>query len=397
MAAIYGQTTTYSDSSLNNLHISIEDLVGKYPAKKFPLLNRLNGKVFDKVVDNPKYQWKEENLRPVKDTLNGAIADTSTTSVTVDTSGVFNVDDVILIDSEYMIVTAVSSGTGLSVVRGWNSTAATHSDGATVMRVGVAAREGADADGAVVQPLADLYNMSQIFEDVVELSGTEEEAFLYRTKEGNDNASNQITTKQQELMEMLQTAIVLGVRNDDTTNKRRTMGGLKYLIDTYASANQVVDMGGATAWTTETSSTVSGSGITVAQQKLDDLIQNLVLERSNPSAIYVGYKTLRKMMNWDATKFRFERDDKARGYQPPAKYFSQAGELDIVQIPGETLNDYIFVVDEGRIGYKAFRNRGWFTERLAKTGDSSKWQVLGEYTVKVSTPKVHGYVKNLGL
>lgn len=396
MPAAYGQVSTYSDSSLGNLHISIEDLVGKYPKKDFPLLNRLNGKIFDKEVDNPKYQWKEEVLRPTKDVLESAISSTSATTITATTSGVFNVDDIILIDSEYMVVTAVSGGVTLTVVRGWNSTAATHLDAATMLRVGVAAPEGADADGPVTQALSDLYNMTQIFEDVVQLTGTEEEAFLYRTNEGNDNASNQITKKQQELMEMLQTAIILGVRNDDTATKRRSMGGIKFLIDTYASAN-AVSMGGASSWTTETSSTLSGSGITVAQQKIDDVVQALIYERSKPSAIYAGYKAIRKMMAWDAVKTRTDRDDDTKGYKAPAHYLSQAGELDIVFVPGDALNDAIFIVDESRLGYKAFKNRGWFTERLAKTGDSSKWQVLGEYTVKVSTPKVHGYLHTLGL
>ena len=394
--AVYGQVNSYSN--LSNLHVSIEDLVGKYPAKKFPLLTRLSGKIFEKAVDNPKYEWKEEVLRPTKDTLATALADGVGTTVVATTVGVFNVDDVIKIENEYMVVTAVATdGVTLTVVRGWESTGAAHAQGSAIYRVGVAAKEGANADGAVTQGLADLYNLSQIFEDVVELSGTEEESFLYNVDKGKDNAANQITIKQQELMEALHTSLLLGVRHDDTTAKRRTMGGLKWFIDTYGSAANKIDVGGAASWKTESTDVLSGSGITVAQAKLDDLIQNLVYERSTPTAIYIGYKALRKMMNWDATKFRTERDDKARGYQVPATYISQAGELDIVQIPGDACNDLIFVVDETRFGYKAFNNRGWFTEKLAKTGDSSKWQVCGEYTCKVSTPKVHGYLYNLGL
>jgi hypothetical protein len=401
MAAVYGQASTYSNAaaSLNNLHISIEDLVGRYPAKKFPILNRLDARVFKKEVDNPKYQWKEENLRASKDVINGAISSTSTTTVVATTAGVFNVDDMILIDSEYMIVTAVAAdGVTLTVSRGWNSTAATHLTLAPVLRIGIASREGADADGPVTQPLSDLYNYTQIFEDVVQLSGTEEEAFLYLTDQGNDNASNQITIKQQELMEMQQAALLLGIRNDDGTS-RRSMGGLKFFIDTYAPAANIITMGGANDWTTQSTMvpSVVTNSYTVAQEKLDTLIQQLVYQRATPSALYVGYKTWRRMITWDIDRIRTDRMDKSRGYKPPARYISQAGELDIVMVPGDLLNNYIFVVDETRAGFKSFRNRGWFTERLAKTGDSSKWQVLGEYTMKIGTPAVQGYLTNLGL
>lgn len=400
MAAVYGKQDTYGQSALGTLRISIEDLVGKYPKKTFPLLNRLGGSIFKKEVDSTKYEWKEEVLRPTKDTLNDAddIAAGDTT-VVVDTAGVFNKDDVIQIGSEQMIVTAVASdGVSLTVTRGWaGTTPAIAVDGATIRRIGVAAPEGADADGAVRQGLDDLYNHSQIFEDVVEMSGTEEESFIYRTQEGNNNSSNQITTKQQELMEMLQTAILLGRRHNDTTGERRTMGGLKWFIDTHASAN-AVDLGGANSWTTASNIVPSGNlNYLEAQERLDNAIELIVEQRGKPTAIYAGYKALRRMTLFNNDNQRGSRMDKVRGETVVDTYLSQAGELDVVMIPGNALDDLIFVVDEKRLGFKAFRNRGWFTKKLAENGDSHKWQVLGEYTTKVATPKVCAYLYNLGL
>src|SRR4051794_5094481 len=109
MAAVYGKTDTYANSTLGALRVSIEDLVGKYPAKDFPLLRRLNGKVFTKEVDNTKYEWKEESLRPTSDLLSAAIATTGATTAVATTAGVFNVSDLIQIGSEQMVVTAVAS------------------------------------------------------------------------------------------------------------------------------------------------------------------------------------------------------------------------------------------------------------------------------------------------
>lgn len=400
MAAVYGKTDTYSNSTLGALHVSIEDLVQKYPAKTFPLLRRLDGSVFTKEVDNTKYEWKEETLRPTNDALaGGGLATTSATTVVGTVPGVFNVDDVIQLGSEHMVVTAVASdGITLTVIRGWASTtAATATAGATIYRIGIAAPEGKDADGAVIQPLNGLYNLTQIFEDVVDMSGTEEESFLYRTNDGNTNASNQITKKQQELMEMLQSSIVMGRRAEDVTGKRRTQGGLKYFIDTYAAAN-AVNFGGAGSWNSVSTFVPTGSyTYTLGQQKLDDLIQSIVAQRGKPTAIYAGYKAIRRMSIWNIELTRGTRQDDVRGFTSMGRYLSQAGDLDVVMVPGDALSDLIFVVDESRLGYKAFKNRGWFTERLAKTGDSSRWQILGEYTTKVSTPFVHGYMFGLGL
>src|SRR5690606_38201619 len=151
----YGKQSTYDQSNLGTLRVSIEDLVEKYPAKQFPVLRRLDGSVFKDDVVNTKYEWKEETLRPTKDALNGALADGVRNTVVADTAGGFNTEDVMQIDSEQMVVTAVASdGVTLTVVRGWaGTTGAAHADAATIRRIGIAAPEGADADGAVRQPL----------------------------------------------------------------------------------------------------------------------------------------------------------------------------------------------------------------------------------------------------
>jgi hypothetical protein len=113
----------------------------------------------------------------------------------------------------------------------------------------------------------------------------------------------------------------------------------------------------------------------------------------------MGYKAMRKFRLLDDDLFRTKRDDKSRGIGVVDNYLSQLGDLDIVLLRERVgaLNDLIFFVDEEKAGYKAYRNRGWFTEELAKDGDSYKWQVLGEYTVKVETPKVISYLYDLGL
>ena len=70
--------------------------------------------------------------------LNGAI-NSSATSITVDYGAAFSVNDILLIDSEKMLITAISSNT-LTVTRGYKSTtAAEHSDNAALSTTDVLA------------------------------------------------------------------------------------------------------------------------------------------------------------------------------------------------------------------------------------------------------------------
>ncbi|MDD4987057.1 MAG: DUF5309 family protein, partial [Dehalococcoidales bacterium] len=148
-----------------------------------------------------------------------------------------------------------------------------------------------------------------------------------------------------------------------------------------------IDFGAS--WTTD--ATVIG--------KFEDAVEAIAEKNGGKPTIYMGYKAMRQFRLLDDDLIRTRRSDKARGVGVVDTYLSQLGELDIVQVRERTglMNDVIFFVDEDNAGYKAMRNRAWQTYELAKTGDSYRWQVLGEYTAKFATPKVSAYLYNLGL
>ena len=77
--------------------------------------------------------WGYRDFREASGSLtNGALADTTTTTVAVDAGTDFAVGQTVLIDSEQLLVTDVS-GNNLTVTRGLNgTTAATHADDTTV-------------------------------------------------------------------------------------------------------------------------------------------------------------------------------------------------------------------------------------------------------------------------
>jgi len=379
--SVYGQKSTLSDTNAI-LHINIEDQIVKYPDLQFPILKRWGSKVLKAEVKSHKYEWTERENRPTKAKVASATVAADATTFYVDTSGVFNVDDVLQKpDGEQVIVTAVSGGT-LLTVKTWTGTAETMVLGETVVRIGVASPQGKDADDMVIQGSTDLFNYTQIFEDVVHLSGTQRNALIH----GDESQADLIERKQKELAEVLQNSLILGKRNVDATDKRYSLGGLKYFVDTYAPDN-VINFGGD--WTTD--ATVIG--------KFEDAVEKIAMNGGEKPTIYMGYAALRKLRLVQDDAIFGGRKDKERGIGVVNTYLSGLGELDIVQLIDRSnlFKDIIMFVDESKVGYKAMRNRGWFTEELAKVGDSYKWQVLGEYTVKVETPKIMSYMWNLGL
>lgn len=379
--SIYGQQSTLSATD-SALHINIEDQVVKYPDREFPFLKRWNSKVFNKEVRSHKYEWTEREMRPSKAEVASATVAADATTFYVDTAGVFNVDDVLQKpDGECVIVTGVAGGT-LLTVKAWTGTPETMVLGETVKRIGVASPQGKDADDMVIQGTSDLYNFTQIFEDVVHLSGTQRNSMIH----GDQTSAQLISDKQKELAELLQNSLILGQRNRDASDKRTTMGGVKYFIDTYAPEN-AVDFGGS--WATDAT----------VISKFEDAVEKIAQQNGANPTIYMGYKAMRKYRLINDDLIRTEKTDKARGIAVATSYLSQLGNLDVVLVNdrANVFGDMILFVDESKVGYKAMNNRGWFTEELAKVGDSYKWQVLGEYTAKFETPKVMSYLYNLGL
>jgi hypothetical protein len=383
MSTLYGQQSTLSAAN-SALHINIEDTIGKYPDWQFPLLKRWSSKVFKADVKSHKYEWSERGMRPVVAKVASATVAADATTFYVDTAGVFNVDDVLQKpDGEQVLVTSVAGGT-LLTVKALSGTPETMVLGETVKRIGVATAQGKDADNMVIQGTEDLYNFTQIFEDVIELSGTQRNSMI----RGDENSAELIERKQKELMELFQSSLLVGRRTLNAEEKRTTMGGLKFFIDTYAPEN-AIDFGGASTWNTAAS--VKG--------KIDDAVEKIANNMGGKPVIVLGFKAMRKLKDLaDGTVFT-KTSDKTRGTAMPEQYLSQLGALDIVMLRERSgiLDNLIFIIDEEQCGFKSMKNRGWFTEELAKTGDSYRWQVLGEYTAKFAIPKVQAYIYNLGL
>lgn len=386
MQSHYGQLSNF-EASDSRLKINIEDLIQKYPDYKFPALKRWNSSVFKKDVLSYKYEWSARDLRPVSALLVNATASTSQPTFIVDAAGVFNKDDVVQNKrtGEKMLVQDVTGGVNLNVTRAWGgTTGAAMVANDVLVRIGIAAPQGALADNMVISGFDDLYNYTQIFEDVVEMSDSVYKGFV----RGDESSADLIQRKQQELMEVLHLSLFVGSRYRDIGNKQSSFGGMKFMVDTYAPSN-AIDFGGSGTWATDAA----------AIGKFEDAIQAIALKMGGKPTIYAGYKVLRNIRLLQDDTLRTQRNDKTRGVGVVDTFASGMGDLDIVQIIDRSglLDNYVFLVDDTAVGYKAMKSRGWFTEEKPFAGDGHLWQVVGEYTAKVENPKASvAYLYNLG-
>lgn len=379
----YGQGTTLTATD-KELYLDISKEIKKYPDARMELVKRIGS--FDQPVNSHKIEWSLKDNRPVKATVvNGTT--NSGTVITVDTPGVFNVDDLMESASgEQFVVTQVTGGTQVTFRR-WAGTPAEIVGDTVVKRIGMATPQGKLADNMVVHGYEDLYNYTTILEDVVDLSGTEHNS-LIRGKEGSGKL---IARKQMELGEIWQSQIVLGKRVKDDSLKTTTNGGIKYFIDTYASEN-VFDFGGSATW--------SATGDSGAMGKLDTALDALSSKVFDKPTLYVGAGFMRKFKYLFSDTIRTDQKNDVRGIGKVGTYLSHLyGKIDVVLIQERTgwMDDLVFGVDESDIGHKAMKGRDWQTYPLARNGDSFRWQVLSERTVKIGNPKAHFYMHNLGI
>ena len=75
-------------------------------------------------------------------------------------------------------------------------------------------------------------------------------------------------------------------------------------------------------------------------------------------------------------------------------YLSDFGQLDVV-IDRFASDDRVYLLDSDYASVCTLPNRNFTVQEMAKTGDSEKFQIITEWTLKVSAPKAHAAVYDL--
>jgi hypothetical protein len=376
MALFDQPKTTYSDTT--NAKRIISDVIKLIDPIDTPLLVALGGydgarSKFNISDDGTKVEWLEDTYAPLSDVAaQGTTITTNTTVLTVTDASIFQDGHVILIDSEYMVVATVDvTNNTLSVYsRSYGGTNATHATTSTINIVGMARLEGDDADFVGLTQVSAPYNYTDIFQKALKISGTEDVIDEY----GYESAfSYQANKAVPELNRLLELAIFNGIRSAGSATAPRSMGGLPTFITTF----NTVAAGGA-----------------IAKTHVDALAEKIMLNGGMPDLFVVHpsiANDLRALL--DSSSFvRLTQENSVFGMQSIERVRTQYGQLQIVESRWAPLAT-AYMLDSKRIGLYDLRPFQW--HELAKTGDSRKAEVVGEFSLAVANDKVHGKITGL--
>lgn len=311
-----------------------------------------------------KVEWLDEELLTPRDLLNGAVTSTAT-FITVDERLKFTTGDVLLINSEYLRVTDYGTTANTLVVdRGYGSSdAAAHSDNDDVVGVGTALAEGGDPKDARSKDRTNRHNFTQIFgPHKVEVSRSENSVRKYGLR-GTTEMDHQIANRIKEVGVAIEQAIWYGERNEDTTNEFRTMGGMKFYITTHIDS---------------TTTDITEAALLAQLQAIYD-------DGGRANWIAGGSTQKRKMSTFASTDIRFDRGERTRG-QVVQFYESDFGVQSIVLDRWIRTED-LFIWDSEQPTLETLVGGQLQFERLGKTGDAEKGQVVCEKTLRFRREK----------
>lgn len=319
-----------------------------------------------------KHQWVEDSLNATTVKQNGG---NSYLSGYNDTVIVFSASQVgritagtLLRDrlsgkTETLQVTAVS-GISATVTRGYGaSLSATHAQSATYDIIANARPQGMTGpkDESVARAFA--YNYTQIFSKGVQITGTAQAIDQYGL---SSEDAYQITMRLKELKRELDRTVIMGSRagSDVASTTYGTMGGL---ID----FTSLINTGNATS----TAETLTPSVLNaMAKQIFDDGGQGDIL--------IVGGLQKQKISAFDQEFRRSTMDTRRSGYTVE-EFVTDLGVNLRVVVDRWVPDDVAIIIDSSRVKIMPLQGRSMFVEKLAKTGDAEKWQIVGEYTMEV--------------
>lgn len=268
----------------------------------------------------------------------------------------FSTGDIIMAEgsAERIRVTGYHATAGrLTVTRGFaGTTAAAIADTTLIKGLGTALAEGSDPEDARARDRAQDSNYTQIFgPTAVHLSGTEQVVSKYGV---TNEFQHQIFNRTRENVISREQAFLYGVKYLNAASKIRTTGGLVQAITTNVDS---------------TSTQLTVATIETQMQRGYDKggIPDIVM--ANPKAL-ADLNALN-----DSGRVRTDVSDSRRGRQRVMSIMTEYGDMTVVR------NRYLEpsdVVGWTREQVKRRVLRGFTMERLAKTGDSDKVQLLCE-------------------
>lgn len=375
--AVYDQpVTTYSDTTPHVRVIS--DVISMIDPADTPTLLALGGldaarSKFRVGQNGTMIEILEDELDPLTGAANATTITNSTTitNFTVSDASVFQDGHVILIDAEYMVVSAVDLTNNTITVysRSYGGTNATHASTSAISIVGMARLEGDDADYGPVVDITAPYNYTSIFQKGIRVTGTQRVIDQYGK---DDEFMYQANKRIPHLLRLVDSAIFHGIRAAGSASAPRSMGGLGTFITNNSTA-----AGGA-----------------IVKNDIDYVMELVYLDGGNPDLLIVNPSVASDIRDiLDTSSFvRLGLENDMLGMAAIERVQTQYGSLTIVMdrfCPLATA----YILDSAKVGLYTLRPFAAYD--LSKTGDSDKGEVVGEFSMLVANDKAHGLITGI--
>lgn len=376
MATISGMVDVYDNNVPDKRMVTDRILNSEpYDIVAYQYLGTDMGKFNFVNMNEYTYEWLNDTYSDRTDTLGAAISATDTTTMSVTTAANFQPGDVVLIDSEQIWISAMSSTTA-TITKAFNgTTAATHSNAAVITRIGRARIDGDDADDSPTTEVTSAYNYTQIFQRTVHLTRSTTKVNKYGIANLEDY---HIDKYMKELMMDLARLPYYGGRSAGTENSvARTAGG----FNTFITDNLT--------YATSTAAT-GGTALALTRDQIDDTLTNIHSDGGDPKLILTVAHAQRKINDMYEGFVQTERSEQLGGILIKKLVNPVSGSVIDVVVDRNCRAGQLWILDTSKIAYYPFDP--FFYERLAKTGDAVKGEVVGEYGFVCANDKHHGAV-----
>jgi hypothetical protein len=354
-------------------------------------LNALLAMGSSEPTDDPEYKNFRDELPERTLQVNGAVASTSTGTVTIDAGddNKFAVKGAIVVNSatgEVMHVTADTTATTLTVTRNIGGTTHQIADDAKLFIAGFAASEGDTSPTAISFDATVTSNFTQIFRTAFSVSNTLQSTYL-RT---GDKMDESMTKALKLHMSDIERAMFFGNKheaNGSTAQPTRFTGGLlNSLTNVVDIATQHATYGGT-------------SGGNMTEDGFDELLISTVFKFGSKQKIaFVGETVANHLQQYGKDRWQPTAVEGAYGVNL-TRYATFAGDLMVHlhpqfrQLPH--MKNAMVIVDFPYLVYRYLEGRDTqlLENRQAVDADSVKHEYLTECGLELLQDKVHAYIK----
>lgn len=398
-----GQGQIYSFSDTTTTKRSISNFISLITPQDVPCIsyfgthNESRFKMLD--FPNNKYAWLEDTLRPRSATLAEAMDTTETGMDVASGQGIrFKVGDVWMFDEtgEQILVTAVTPGsdTVTTIIRNWaggvggtggaQGTAVSSVTNSTTLTYKFNARlEGADSDASNWVTPSEANNYSQIFQQELKVSGSEQDAttrygisdmYEYQLKKylGGAGSGGGQKGRAGDLMIDLENTFFSGQKVQRTSTVTGGMGGFPNFVTTNVLSN-------------------GGVARVLTQPLLEGHLQTIWQAGGMPDVIICNAFQKRLISSFYASSVRTERTERTGGVVINT-IETEFGNYDLMLNRRADTNK-VYIVQKDKVGWVTLRD--WYVHPLAISGDYRKDEILGEFGFVVMNETAHGIIKDL--